>query len=119
MANTVEELFKKSNEVLEAEVRIPTIFQKLAERGYAPENEEQAQELMKVAEATAISLVNGEIEAVPAREMEEDGGLSKHASEAAKEDFLHFAPECEINIAEVDENVKEAAAVVALVSMQE
>ena len=117
MANTVEELFKKSNEVLEAEVRVPAIFQKLAERGYAPKTEEEAQELMNVAEATAISLANGEIEAIPSSALESDGSMSKHASAAASGDFLHFAPECEINIAEVDENVKEAAANVALASI--
>jgi len=117
MANTVEELFKKSNELLERNVRIPAVFSKLAERGYTPETEEQAQELFKVSEDISAALATGEIIPVPARELEQDGAMSKHASEAASQDFLHFAPECEINMDDVDEQIKTAAAVVALANV--
>jgi len=117
MSNTVEELFKKSNELLEENVRIPTIFKKLAERGYEPQTEKEAQELMKVAEGIAEGVASGEIVPVPARELEEDGTMSKHASAQTESNFLAFAPECEIKIDDVDENIKEAAANVALASL--
>jgi len=117
MPNTVEELFKKSNELLENNVRIPAIFQKLAERGYVPATEEEAQELMKHAEAISAGVASGEVATIPARELETDGSLSKHASEAADQDFLRFAPEVEVNINEVDKTIKQAAAVVAMVNI--
>ena len=117
MPNTVEELFKKSNELLETNVRIPAIFQKLAERGYVPQTEEEAQELMKHAEEISAGIMSGEIGPIPARELEADGSLSKHASDASEQDFLRFAPEVEVNIDDVDDSVKTAAAVVAMVNV--
>jgi hypothetical protein len=115
--NTVEELFKKSSELLENQVRIPIIFKKLASRGYTPTTEEEAIELLKVANEIGQRVLNGEIDPIPASALEKDGSLSKHASAAAQEDMLHFAPDMQVDITKVDPAVKTAAAVCTLVGM--
>ena len=115
--NTVEELFEKSNELLEQQVRIPVIFQKLAERGYVPQTEEEAQQLLKMADVMSAKIASGEVAPIPASALEEDGQLSKHASVAAEQDFLHFTPEIVVAPDQVQPEVKQAAAVVSLVGV--
>lgn len=110
MSNTVEELFKKANGVLEQKIRVPAIMQKLAERGYAPTTQEEAVELLKVAELVSTGLASGEIAPIPLRELEQDGTLSKHASAKSEEDFLAFAPQVNVDLAKVEPEVVKSAA---------
>lgn len=117
--STTETLFKEANKVLQENLHTPVLFQKLAERGYVPQTEEQALELLKVSEAVAEKLAAGEILPIPARELEEDTDISKHAAEKVANDFFAFAPDAEVTVKEVDEPLKKSAAVISFVGSVE
>lgn len=109
--STVEELFKAATQAMEEKVFTPTVLAKLAERGYKATNQEELNELLKHANLVREGVANGEIVPVPAAHLTEKGELSKEASEKVAGDFLAFAPEVKINIAEVEPVIKEAAAI--------
>ena len=115
--STVEELFKRSSQVLEQNVRIPVIMQKLAERGYVPSTQEEANELFKVAEKIGEKLATGEVLPIPMRELEQDGTLSKHAADRSNNDFLAFAPEVSIDATQLQPEIVKAAAVSMFVQL--
>jgi hypothetical protein len=110
MPSTVEDLFKNANEAMQQQVHAPIVLSALAERGYKADDEKTAAALLELADNVRTALTDGTIDPVPAAALEDDGHLSKHASEAVENDFLHFAPDFEINVDEVDDAVKAAAA---------
>jgi len=116
--NTVEELFTAATNAMEERVLVPTIMSKLAERGYVPQTEEEVIELLKHAEIVRNGVLSGEIAPIPVAQFNENGELSKEASDKAAEDFLAFAPDVQIDLAQVEPVVKEAAAVLTWGFMQ-
>lgn len=113
MPNTVEELFKAATQALEENVFIPTVMAKLAERGYQPQNDAEAIELLKHAQMVRQGIANGEMVPVPTTELDEQGQVTKQAAEKTSQDFLAYAPEVEIDLSSVDPLVKEAATILA------
>lgn len=111
--NTVEELFKKATEAMEDKVFLPAVLTKLAERGYKAENQEQLVELVKHANIVRQAIASGEMSPVPARELDQNGQITKAAADKASQDFLAFAPEVTIDLKDVEPIVKEAATVLA------
>lgn len=116
--NVAEELFQKAGQILEQSIRIPVIFKMLEKRQYAPQNEEEAQYVMKTAEAIALKVLSGEIPPIPASELEQDGSLSKHAAEAVSNDLLKFAPQIEtLDMSKFDPETIKAAAVLTFLEL--
>lgn len=113
MSNTVEQLFKAATLALEEKVFLPTVMAKLAERGYKAETQEEFNELMKHANTIREGILSGEISPVPASQLDEQGQITKAASEKVAGDFMAYAPEVKIDLAGVDPIVKEAADVLA------
>lgn len=113
MPNTVEELFKAATQALEEKVFVPTVMAKLAERGYKPETQAEAIELLKHADVVRNGIASGEMSPIPTRELGEKGEITKAAADKASQDFLAFAPEVNVKLAEVEPVVKEAATVLA------
>jgi len=111
--STVEELFKAATQAMEEKVFIPTVLAKLAERGYKPTTQEEVAELLKHASMIRDGVASGEILPIPASQLDQNGQLSKSASEKASQDFLAFAPAIKIELKDVEPVVKEAAAVLA------
>jgi hypothetical protein len=109
--NPMETLFKAATQTLEDSVLVPVTMQKLAERGYAPEDEEELAFALDKVAGMREALAGGEVAPIPARELENDSTLSKHASEKASNDFLAFAEDVDVDYNEVDERIKTAAAV--------
>ena len=118
MSNTAEEMFKEASKVMESEVLIPIVLQKCAERGYQPQNEQEAAQILKIASDIRDGLANGQIAPVPAAYLDEQGEMSKQASAAIEEDPMAFAGPVEIELSEIADNVKEAAAVMTWGSME-
>jgi len=116
--NTVEELFKAATQAMEEKVFVPTVLAKLAERGYQAQNEEELTELLKHASIVRDGIAAGEIIPVPMSQLNEQGEMSKEASERVAGDFLAFAPPVQIDIEQVEPVIKEAAAVLAWGFMQ-
>jgi hypothetical protein len=112
MANTFEDLLKKANDTLEGSVRIPVILNKLAERGFTPKTKEEADELLKVAQAIGQKVAAGEIAPIPASALEQDGQLSKHAEDKASQDFLAFAPEYTLEPEKFEDGIRKSAALI-------
>lgn len=108
--NTVEQVFENANQILDQNVRTPIIFQKLAERGYQVTTQEEAEQILKLANDLGQAVANGEILPVPARELESDGTLSKHASARLDQDMFAFMDEPEIDMDQVDGTIKNASA---------
>lgn len=113
MPKSMEDLFKTAVDTLEEQVYAPVVLAKLAERGYTPENDEEKAELLKVATMIRDGIVSGEIAPVPMTALEEDGNLSKQASEKVETDPMAFAPEITVKTEELEDSVKQAAAVLA------
>jgi hypothetical protein len=111
--NTGEELFKAATQAMEEKVFLPTVMAKLAERGYQAKTQAEFDELLKCASSIRSGVAVGELAPIPAAYLPETGEITKQAAEAASQNFLAFAPEVNINIAEVEPVVKEAAAVLA------
>ena len=109
--NPLETLFKSATETLESSVLVPVAMNKLAERGYAPQSEEEAVFVMDKIASMRSALLNGEVAPIPARELEEDGTLSKHASAKSTDDFMAFAEDVDLDHDKVDSRIKTAATV--------
>lgn len=109
--STAEELFKAATAALEEKLFIPTVLQKLAERGYQASSAEEAAELLKTAQTIREGLLSGELSPIPAAVATQEH--IKQASAAVEQDFLAFAPEIKIELDKVEDVVKEAACVAA------
>lgn len=116
MSETMEELIKSSTQELDEKIRNPLILQKVAERGIKLETEEDIQNVLDIANDIGLKIASGELAAIPKSALEEDGTLSKHASDAAGNDFLAFAPDIGFKVEdqEIAPSIKIAAAVLAL-----
>ena len=120
MANTAEELFKAASQVLEQQAWAPVVLAKLAERGYKASTEEEAGELLKTAASIRDAVASGKVAPIPARALDEKGGLSKAASVQFEQDAMAFAPEINpLDLDKVEEQVKEAAAVLTWGCMEQ
>ena len=117
--STAEELFKEAARTMESGILIPVVLQKCAERGYQPQTEEEAGEILKIAGEIRQGLMSGQIAPIPAAYLQEDGEMSKQASEAVQQDFLTFAGPVEINLDAMEDGVKEAAAIMAWQGMEQ
>lgn len=111
----MEELFKNANQVMEREVMAPIVLAKLAERGYKPANEQEAQFLLTKAAEVHAALEKGEIQPIPLRAVDQQTGqLTKTAAESLEKDPLAFADEkVEVDLEQIDPQVKSAAYVIA------
>jgi len=109
--NTVEALFKNAQDVLDNEVFVPVVLEKLAQRGYKAETQEEAIELLKYASVVRESVRKGEIHMIPQSALEEDGSLSKQASEALEQDPFALADDFDVEFEKLSEEVRDAAAI--------
>jgi len=116
MSKNTENMVAAARVAMEDQVFVPTVLQKLAERGYEVQTEEQLGEVFKIASALRDGIASGEVAPVPARAIGENG-LDKAAT-AVERDMLHFAPDFEIELEEIDPIIKEAAAVLIMAAME-
>jgi len=117
MSKNTENMVAAARVAMEDQVFVPTVLQKLAERGYEVQTEEQLGEVFKIASALRDGIASGEVAPVPARAIGENG-LDKAATAAVEKDMLHFAPDFEIELEEIDPIIKEAAAVLIMAAME-
>lgn len=109
--NTAEQLVKESDQVLESKLLVPIVLQKCAERGYTPQTEEEMQAVLNIAGEVREKMSSGELAPVPRSYLTEDGEMSKEASVIYAQDPLAFAGPVNIVLDEMEDSIKEAAAV--------
>jgi len=116
--NTAEQLVKEAEGLLEQNVLVPIIMQKCAARGYTPSNDEEAQALLGIASEIREKIASGELAPVPVAALNEEGELSKEASDKLAEDPFAFGEEMQVDLDKVDPVIKEAAAVATWASLE-
>lgn len=118
MPNTAELLVKEAEGILEQNILVPIVLQKCAARGYTPQNEEELQAVLGVAQDIREKIASGELAPVPCAALNEKGELTKQASDALANDPFAFGDDISVNIDEVDAIIKEAAAVATWASLE-
>ena len=116
--STAEQLVKDAAELFESNVLVPVIFQKCAEAGFKPRTEEEAQFILKVANDVREKIASGELAPVPAAELNAKGEMTKAASATIEQDPFAFGDDVEIDLNAVEDQVKEAAAVLAWAGLE-
>lgn len=116
MSTAIEKLCESGLQTILEEVGLPIIRNQLAARGHEPQNEKQAEIALQVANLVGEQVLSGGWSPIPMRELEQDGSLSKHATEKVQNDPLAFAPTFDIDVDKLDNKVKAAAAKLLLVS---
>lgn len=109
--NTAEQLVKESDQVLETKLRIPIVLQKCAERGYTPETEEELRAILNIVEEVTEKMASGELAPVPRSYLTGEGEMTKAAEVIYEQDPLAFAGQVNIVLDEMEDHIKEAAAV--------
>jgi len=113
-ANTMEELFKNAQDILDENVFVPIVMNKLAEHGYTASSEEEVVELLKQACVMRDAVRTGEVVPIPGTVLEkisEDEELCKEAGEVIQADPFAFGEDFEIDFTKVSADVRDAAAV--------
>jgi len=111
--STAETLVKDAQTLLDDKVMVPIILEKCAARGYTPKTDAEMQVVLGIASDIREKVASGELAPVPASALNEDGTMSKEASDKVGQDVLAYAEDLEVNLDELDPTIKEAAACVA------